>query len=75
VFKRRAAEVEKLFAGTGHRVVVNASKPRKGAFVVRIGSDEDGSDAKACIELLALPRPFTKLRELDLEEALSAHLK
>ena len=61
-------EVEKLFAAVGKAVIVNEVKPRKGAFVIRIGDD-------CVVELLALPRPFTKLRELDLSAALKPHLK
>ena len=44
----------------GSVVTVNADKPRKGAFVVRVGEE-------TVVSLLALPRPFTKLRELDME--------
>ena len=52
----------------GLKAVVNAEKPRKGAFVVTIGG-------KKVIELLAMPRPFTKLREMDVEEVVRTALK
>lgn len=42
---------------------VNKEKPGKGNFVVRVeGRDEP------IIELLAMPRPFKKLKALDMEE-------
>lgn len=43
------------------KVSVNPEKPRKGCFEVR---DESG---KVFISLLDMPRPFTKLKALDLE--------
>jgi hypothetical protein len=45
----------------GYSVSVNATKPRKGAFVVIV-------DDKNLVELLDMPRPFKKLRELDLDD-------
>jgi hypothetical protein len=60
--------VEKLLKEAGYNVSVNATKPRKGAFVVKV-------DDKSLVELLDMPRPFKKLRELDLDvfaEQLSA---
>jgi hypothetical protein len=38
-----------------------ASRPRKGTFEVRL-------DGEIVVSLKAMPRPFKKLRELDLEE-------
>ena len=58
----------KLLDEAGLKAVVNAEKPRKGAFVVTIGG-------KKVIELLGMPRPFTKLREMDVEEVVRAALK
>jgi hypothetical protein len=43
-------------------VSINAEKPRKGSFVITVNGNE-----KPIVELLDLPRPFTKLRNLDLE--------
>lgn len=62
MFKRSA---EKLTAAVkaakpGASVVVNEEKPRKGAFEVKVGD-------KVVVSLLNLPRPFAKLRALDLD--------
>jgi hypothetical protein len=70
VFKRQAAVVEKALVAAGWTVSINKDKPRKGAFVVTV----DG-EAKPSIELLGLPRPFTKLREYDLDAAVALILK
>lgn len=61
MFKRRAAELEKLVKeeAPGASFVVNPDKPRRGTFEVRRGD-------KVYVSLQALPRPFTKLRELDM---------
>ena len=69
MFKRRAAEVENFLVSKGFSVRVNTEKPRKGSFVVRIGEE-----SKPVIELLALPRPFKKLREIDLLQCLESAL-
>lgn len=63
MFKRRANELEKLVLESvpGAKFVVNAEKPRKGCFEVRRGG-------KVYVSLQSLPRPFTKLRNLDLAE-------
>ncbi|GAB4823167.1 hypothetical protein N2152v2_010213, partial [Parachlorella kessleri] len=63
-----AAELEKLLLEQAQDVAVqvNAEKPRKGTFEVRHGD-------KTYVSLQAMPRPFKKLRELDLE-ALVAEL-
>lgn len=47
-------------------VTINETKPRKGSFVVQIEGEED----QPVIEFLNLTRPFTKLKELDLDEAI-----
>ncbi len=49
------------------KVVVNAEKPRKGCFVVSV-------DGKPLVSLLDMPRPFKKLRELPVDETVSAVL-
>eukprot|EP00037_Helgoeca_nana_P016532 m.155583 g.155583 ORF g.155583 m.155583 type:complete len:59 (+) comp23572_c0_seq1:2105-2281(+) len=43
------------------KVTINADKPGKGNFVVCVGQTE-------VVALTAMPRPFKKLRELDLDE-------
>jgi len=40
---------------------VNATKPRKGTFEVRVGD-------RKIISLVAMPRPFKKLRGSSMEE-------
>ena len=62
-FKTRAAKLEKALKDAGYSVSINPEKPRKGAFVVTV----DGSD-KPAVELLDMPRPFTKLKALDIDE-------
>ncbi|KAL4441074.1 hypothetical protein ABPG77_010505 [Micractinium sp. CCAP 211/92] len=59
----KANELEKLVQESvpGAEFVVNAEKPRKGCFEVRRGG-------KVYVSLQSLPRPFTKLRNLDLAE-------
>ncbi len=47
-------------APKGVKVSVNLAKPRKGAFVVK-------TSTKTVLELLALPRPFPKLKALDMD--------
>lgn len=41
-------------------VVINPVRPRKGCFVVK-------TEKKTVVELLAMPRPFPKLKALDME--------
>ncbi len=55
--------MEKVLNDAGFIVSINGTTPRKGAFVVKING------TISVIELLELKRPFTKLRELDVEEA------
>jgi len=66
VFKKAAAKVDVALKEAGYEVSINAEKPRKGSFVVKI----DGADEPA-INLLDMPRPFKKLRELDVEAAIA----
>ena len=47
-------------------IVLNEMKPRKGSFVVQI----EGKEEQPVIELLSLARPFTKLKELDMDEVI-----
>ena len=75
-FKTRASKVEKLFTSTQPevKVTINAEKPRKGSFVVtvfRSGIDEEGTKI---IELLDLPRPFKKLKDLDIDKVIADYL-
>ena len=51
--------------GVGGRakVVVNAEKPEKGNFVVRVEGVE-----KPIVELIGMKRPFPALKSLDMEE-------
>ena len=42
-------------------VAINADKPRKGAFELR-------ARGKVLLSLLDMPRPFTKLKALDMDE-------
>ena len=67
MFKGRAAKVEKVLKDAGYKVVINAEKPRKGAFVVSLGG-------KAIINLLDMPRPFVKLKAMDVEAETKAAL-
>ena len=42
-------------------VTVNAEKPRKGAFVVKVGDE-------TVLELLDMKRPFPALKALDMDD-------
>ncbi len=58
MFKRSAEKLTKLIG-----VSVETAKPdKKGSFRVLVGG-------KAVIDLLAMPRPFRQLRELDMDDA------
>ena len=67
VFKKGALKAENALKEAGYKVTINGDRPRKGAFVVTSNQHKD-----PLIELLSMPRPFTKLRELDLEAAVRA---
>ena len=67
VFKRAASKVEKELKEAGYTVSINATKPRKGSFVVTIEGQ-----SKPVIELLDLQRPFKKLREFDIDAAVGS---
>jgi len=45
----------------GVQVKINEEKPRKGCFEVSVNGD-------VALSLLDMPRPFTKLKALDMEE-------
>ena len=50
------------------KVVVNEEKPRKGCFEVSVNGD-------TTLSLLDMPRPFAKLKALDMEEVAAGVLK
>ena len=51
--------MEKAVKSLGVEVEVNAVKPRKGAFVL---TAIHGGEEKVVLELLDMPRPFTKMK-------------
>lgn len=61
MFGRKAAEVTAAIKALrpAASFALNAERPRKGTFEVRVGG-------VAVLSLVGLPRPFTKLREADL---------
>ena len=61
-FKTRANKIVKGVGGRA-KVVVNAEKPEKGNFVVRVEGVE-----KPIVELIGMKRPFPALKSLDMEE-------
>lgn len=63
-FKTRAAKVQTdlVKALSGVEVLVNPAKPRKGCFEIR---DKEGN---VYVSLLEMPRPYTKLKNLDLDK-------
>lgn len=60
MFKRSAT---KIAAGLGKEAYTVETSKRKGAFVVYLDKVDE-----PIVELLDLTRPFTKLRQLDIEE-------
>ncbi len=48
---------------------INATKPRKGAFVI---TSTSSTGASTHVELLDMPRPFTKLKALNMDELADA---
>lgn len=62
--KIRAEKVQTGLKGAlpGLEVLVNPDKPRKGCFEIR---DQDGN---TFLSLLGMPRPYTKLKGLDLDK-------
>ena len=75
-FKTRASKVEKLFTSSQPevKVTINADKPRKGSFVVTVFRDGNDTDGTKIIELLDLPRPFKKLKDLDIDKVITDYL-
>jgi hypothetical protein len=61
-FKKRADAIGAYVAkhAKGAKVSVNLAKPRKGAFVVKTAKS-------TVVELLNMPRPFPKLKALDMD--------
>ncbi|XXG64467.1 hypothetical protein AAC387_Pa05g2415 [Persea americana] len=70
-FKTRASQVkEGLEKGVpGVTVTINPEKPRKGCFEVRTGS------GNTFISLLNMPRPFKKMKDLDMDEVIEDIVK
>ncbi|KAL3499368.1 hypothetical protein ACH5RR_038461 [Cinchona calisaya] len=69
-FKERAVMVkEGLEKGLNGEinVVLNPGNPRKGCFEIR----EDGENGEVFISLLEMKRPFTPMKELDMEKVVS----
>ena len=67
MFKRSSAKLEALLRerlGSRVKVSINpgSERPGKGNFVVTV-------NGTAAISLVGMPRPFKKLRELDMEAA------
>ncbi|KAK9811145.1 hypothetical protein WJX73_006459 [Symbiochloris irregularis] len=64
-FKRRTAELEQILREQVPDLdwTVNPEKPRRGCFEVR-----DANSGKKYITLLDMPRPFSKLKELDMDD-------
>lgn len=71
MFKTKASKIEKAlkdkFPDIDFRKL---DKPRKGSFVIKVS----GSEAPI-VNLLDMPRPFTKLRELDLDATVQTILE
>jgi len=67
VFKRSAEKLLGFLQETSpgqFSLSLNPEKPRKGTFKVEVAG-------KTYVELVALPRPFQKLRETDLSQLAS----
>jgi hypothetical protein len=67
VFRKKAGMIEQACKDAGFTVTINAVKPRKGAFVITI----EGQGKGPLVNLLDLPRPFTKLRNLDMDQVIA----
>lgn len=66
-FKVRASKVEKELKGAIHdvEVKINPEKPRRGCFEIRDG------EGNIFLSLQNMPRPFTKLKQWDLDGTIS----
>jgi hypothetical protein len=67
VFRTRANKIEKALVAAGHIVTINSEKPRKGSFVVRIEGQ-----LNPVVELLDMPRPFTDLKALNMDDLIAS---
>ena len=56
------------------KITINAEKPRKGSFVVTVFRSGDDDEGTKVIELLDLPRPFKKLKDLDIDKVIADYL-
>ena len=63
-FKTRANKVLNGIGSKG-KVVINATKPGKGNFVIHVEGVEE-----AVVELIGLKRPFPALKNLDMDEVI-----
>ena len=57
----RPAKFEAAVKAAGGSVTINAEKPRKGCFEVKVGD-------KTIVSLLDMPRPFGPLKALDMDD-------
>ncbi|XP_023546291.1 selenoprotein H-like [Cucurbita pepo subsp. pepo] len=66
-FKKRAIQVQSGLENgvSGITVLLNPNKPRKGCFEIR------SDDGEKFISLLDMKRPFTRMKELNMEEVIS----
>ena len=64
-FKTRANKIVKGIGGKA-KVVVNAEKPGKGNFIVRVDGVEE-----PVVNLVGMKRPFTSMKELDMGEVVT----
>lgn len=65
-FKTRAMKVYNAL-NNQYDVIINENKPRKGCFVIQIEGQ-----TSPIIELLNMSRPFTKLKELDMDDVIQS---
>ncbi|CAL0333033.1 unnamed protein product [Lupinus luteus] len=68
-FKTRANQVKEGLekSGSGVTVILNPKNPRRGCFEIR--EEEEGG--KKFISLLNMKRPFTPMKNLDMEKVIS----
>jgi len=75
VFKRSATKIvaglqEKGYGEDKVSVTINGTAPRRGNFIVTLAVGKSGK-SNTIVELLALKRPFTALRELDIDSVVT----
>ncbi|XP_042420033.1 uncharacterized protein LOC122008384 [Zingiber officinale] len=70
-FKRRAIQVKEGLENAVHgiNVSINPDKPRRGCFEIR----EEGG--QMFVSLLNMPRPFTPMKELDMDQVIKDIVK